>query len=340
MKKMNYAACGLSNAETQMGDAYFAAAKAAGIPIVAPEAEGRDGAVPYIVKEIAGVKVGIAAFNGMPTSEDSAEKRKKRLGAYKAAREQSDVLIVLDQGREIDEQWVNGLGKRFGPPDIVIGGLETSLFQEPKMYGNTMLPPTSQKAAHVGVVKITLQPGQPPKMEFSRTLLDEKVAEDEEVLKLVTALMEKTRVTPQTSRPASGGNQTASDGKTAAQPTASLFHYAILCKSCHETEYETWKKSKHARALATLVSQGRTQPECLVCHSEYYKRTKVLATSGNRAQGVECMSCHAEVLPHDASYKAAGKAVAGVSVCLSCHDKSNSPNFDQKTYWDKVDHKS
>ena len=40
------------------------------------------------------------------------------------------------------------------------------------------------------------------------------------------------------------------------------------CSSCHPSAYETWKGSRHAHALESLLPDERhLDPDCLQCHS-------------------------------------------------------------------------
>lgn len=336
-KLMGYAGVGVGGPEAAIGDSYYAAAREAGVTIVAPEAEGVEGVVPYLVKDVGGVKLGIVAFNALRAEIDTLETSRKRVAAYSAAREESDVLVVIDQGFVVTDDWLQGLGKRLGEPDIVLPGYKYSPQTGARKVGKTNFSPPSSKGYHVGVFTVRLQSGQEPNVEFSRTEMTEHIADEPEVAKLVDDYM-KNRGALRLESPV---QQTSQVEPLAAQLSGfqvEAQHNPDTCKSCHKSQYNSWAKSKHAFALESLKKKERMVPECLKCHSEIFRQSGSLTASGSLSNGVVCASCHYTVLPHQADYKAKGRAVEDVNTCLVCHDRLNSPNFDEKTYWPRAAH--
>ena len=192
MKYMGYDAVGLGRTEAYIDNGgYYIVAKALGLPIVAPESDSSNGSLPYIIKEINGIKVGIAAFNTLTDSDDTFQTKKKCYAAYAAARKKSDILIVLDQGNVIKEHWLRLLGKRLGAPDIVIGSEKNSGLKAPRIVGKTYSPPTSQKGATVGIIDVEFVFGETPKFQFSQKELTKEILDDESINTLIKEYEEK-----------------------------------------------------------------------------------------------------------------------------------------------------
>lgn len=293
--------------------------------------------LPYVIKNVAGVKVGIVSFGGRLSTESSGGeyvRRKAMYTAYRAARLGSDYLIVLDQGNVIDSDWINRNGKRLGEPDLVVAGTARSSLAEPEVVGRARIVPTSIQGKQMGVIDVEITPGYEPKVTWTRILLDETVAEDTKTKELVSAFM----TSPESNQPPGTQNVPVAQG-TAPLPANSVYYSPELCKTCHIKEYQDWAKSKHAAAIKTLVDAKRMVPECLPCHSEEYRQLKTVAIPEDNVGGVECATCHMEALPHDLERRnVAHKTSVNPLGCLSCHTKERSPKYDQQAYFPKVAH--
>ena len=100
MKMLGYSAMGVGNIDAHLGDVFYAAAKERGIQVIEAGPNQPAGVVPYIVKKINGVKVGVISF-GSEEAQSMAEAKsldilKSRYVAFREARKASDVLILLD----------------------------------------------------------------------------------------------------------------------------------------------------------------------------------------------------------------------------------------------------
>jgi len=111
------------------------------------------------------------------------------------------------------------------------------------------------------------------------------------------------------------------------------------CKNCHFQEYLKWKKTKHSKAIETLVSLKKEKDfRCVSCHTTRYGRpggfqsieaTKELAN-------IHCTECH-NVNMKD--HRVSGKAITYKEEnCIRCHTDEQSPEFDYKSYWEKIKH--
>lgn len=137
------------------------------------------------------------------------------------------------------------------------------------------------------------------------------------------------------------------------------------CATCHEEPYDTWRTTAHARAMRTLTELDPPRhfdPECLACHVTGwhvqgcypYESGYLGLDSTPQLTAVGCEDCHGPGARHSAVEAEAGadeslretlrKAVALTKdeaqrrVCPTCHDVSNSPDFDFEAYWPDVAH--
>ena len=113
-----------------------------------------------------------------------------------------------------------------------------------------------------------------------------------------------------------------------------------MCITCHAESEQMFKASKHLRAYATLVEQGKQYHlDCVSCHVTGWQQPqgvcRIDETAGREEVG--CESCHG---PGDLHSKnpTPGSIVRYVEAktCKGCHDRENSPNFDFDTYVPKI----
>lgn len=103
---------------------------------------------------------------------------------------------------------------------------------------------------------------------------------------------------------------------------------AEKCKICHKTEFESWSKLKHAKAMEVLKPEEQTEPKCLECHTTGYDKTETPLL------GVQCEACHGPgseykspaVMKDPAKAKAAGLVTPDKALCETCHNEK-SPTF-------------
>jgi len=326
LKKMGYTAVGVGPMDIRFGENYYKVLKARGVPIVHADIVEHDGALPYLVKLIDGVKVGVVSFGGVPSErKNSFELIKQRYRAFMEARRSSDVLVLLDQANVATDDWLQRNGTRFGSPDVVIGGATRASVPGSKQVGQTMVVQTNTMGQYVGRIDIDITATE-RKMTCSRQLLDQSIADDPDVLKIVREYYSR-------------GTASVSSGSLPGTYTGT-FHSYETCTGCHKPEYEQWKTTKHAMALRTLLEKGKAVADCLPCHSEQYKRTMRVVIREGQAGSVECESCHSNVIPHTVDYRRKGDTAAIRGTCPTCHTKERSPDFDPAAYYKRVEHTS
>lgn len=128
---------------------------------------------------------------------------------------------------------------------------------------------------------------------------------------------------------------------------------ATRCRECHSEEYRQWQQTDHAGAYNTLVDAAGThkKSQCLTCHVvgiDTPTGFSLEAYSGNLL-GVQCENCHGPGAIHFQHHKKMSESdnhqmprfatLQDIQkMCITCHDKANSPNFDFDTYWPPIAH--
>lgn len=335
---MHYDAVGIGASDLRLSNDFFkqTADKKLTVLNTAPTAE--KSTKPYIIKNVDGVKVGVISFSVQSDKDDEFEARKSKYAAYKAVREASDILIVLDQSGTINKDWLDRNSLRFGSPDIVVGGIANMTQTEPVVVGRTYMCPTSIQGKYIGVADVVFTKGEDPKISVQKIPLDKRYAEDEAVLKMVKT--ERLQTVNAIGQPANNIEVTHALSGQALPPADRRPYYPPqLCKTCHLQEYEDWLKTGHAKALKTLVDAKRTVPECLTCHAEMYRRLGQWVVKEDGTGGVECATCHLDALPHGLErINVKKKTKVSPTLCLECHTKERSPDYNEKTYFPKMMH--
>ena len=115
---------------------------------------------------------------------------------------------------------------------------------------------------------------------------------------------------------------------------------AIVCGNCHGYDgvgefwaYDHWTNTAHAKAFSNLPPFGKSNPECLQCHTVGFGYTNGYSVNGNpMLTGVQCENCHGPGLRHtqNRSNPAKYPAVELTSkVCGGCHDGSHQPTYSE-----------
>lgn len=334
--EMGYDAIGIGAMDDRIGDHYYTHVAAKKLTVLDARPGARDFTVPYLIKDVGGVKVGVVSFGAVTFNpgQEQHELRTALYSAFKTAREKSDILILLDQSNIANQEWLERNASRLGAPDIIIGGVaNTSIVQE-RVIGRTRVMPTFTQCRALGVVDVEIAPAQDPVFSWRKVALTEAgVPANEDVARRIDELMLEIKKK-------AGVVVSASQGvHTPAQHTANSYYPPLVCKGCHIEQYDDWKKTEHAHAITTLLDARRAIPECLECHSEMFRRSRRIVLPNDGIGGVECATCHFDSLPHGMERKTSGVRVkVDPKLCLDCHTNVRSPDYDEATYMPRVSH--
>jgi len=119
------------------------------------------------------------------------------------------------------------------------------------------------------------------------------------------------------------------------------FITSVNCAPCHQDAFNAWSKSKHANAIEILVKEKKQfDTSCVVCHVTGSGKSGGFVDLYRTAQlaNVQCEACHGTGREHRLNPGAAKMAKASIETCLACHTKSNSPEFEFVSYWERIKH--
>ncbi len=299
---------------------------AAGLPLLFAEPGART-----TVKTRAG-SLSVAAAVG-PSLRASFEAAGGRAAGAIAATPTAD--IVLFHGR-LDEARALYADRR--DVAVVFAGHEDELPPAPvRLAGGALLVGTGDKGKYAALIALgpPAAPGGPPRAEAlpRLTALGDRIADDPAAAKLVDEY--KDLLFAENLVEASERNKLPETGGT--------FVGAEACSACHEAEYAVFEKTKHFHAYESLAPRkGTRDPECLRCHSTGFGFESGFAGEEKTPDlaRVSCESCHGVGTNHIRNpAETFGKIKDPPKLCVECHDKENSPNFDYSKYWPRIQHK-
>jgi hypothetical protein len=112
------------------------------------------------------------------------------------------------------------------------------------------------------------------------------------------------------------------------------------CRECHKEAFPVWASSKHAHGYATLKEKKKQYHlDCIGCHVTGWQKPggvcRVDVVAGR--EGVGCESCHGPGLLHADDPSDANIAKGDdPKLCVSCHDRENSPHFVFEKYLPQI----
>ena len=209
------------------------------------------------------------------------------------------------------------------------------------------VPPPFERAKDIVRVVVGFSPqGKAETVNTEEVMIQESVKPDEYVLQIIS------EVEPQLERLAND------DAEIEDQPGVHPRYVGDnACAQCHENIIKQLAGTRHLQAYESVKKEGQQRSAaCLPCHVTGYNKAggwNILKNAERpEMRGVHCESCHGpgeyhvafrttKVAPPDIAL--GGRNKVGLQptserTCLACHDEPNSPKFDYKVYWPKVQH--
>lgn len=142
----------------------------------------------------------------------------------------------------------------------------------------------------------------------------------------------------------------------ASESAPHVFTSSEQCKSCHVQQYAEWSASWHAQAWndpeVRALSNDFQNTDCIDCHAprpvfETGIGERVLPRSARRAEGVDCIACHALPQSHPSGGWMAGtrdvpdapcrpsavRDLGGAAFCGVCHDQHQTVQQWKASRW-------
>jgi len=104
------------------------------------------------------------------------------------------------------------------------------------------------------------------------------------------------------------------------------------CATCHPQIATSWKKTRHAKAYATLQKKCKDYcPDCLPCHSTgsyaHYKKGFRSPATTPHLFNVQCEECHGAAQEHIKKPDLPYGNTINAGVCILCHTTNTDPDF-------------
>jgi len=117
------------------------------------------------------------------------------------------------------------------------------------------------------------------------------------------------------------------------------------CRLCHFEYFKEWEQDPHANAFVRL-GRMKNNPYCLKCHTTGYREPQGFVSEKitPELRGVQCEACHGPGSKHkdNPSDKGAlpiGRKIDYERVCIKCHDRNWTPEFDYDKYRKRIEHR-
>jgi len=373
VRKMQYDAIGLGKTDLRLpaGELFAAAASdpsqqspfvSANVGLFGFDA---DQTTDWRVVERAGRKLGITAILGKTLQKEMnndeielADPAAKLAEIVPQMKGKADYLILLAHATR--EETIE-LAKKFPDFDLVVtaGGAAEPPAVADKIEGTeTLLIEVGEKGMNAVVLGIYDQPKS--MVRYQRVPLDSRFKASEDMRLLMASY--------QTQLKGLGfGGLSIKPVPHPQRESHGKYVGSKECQNCHEPSYDVWKKSGHAKAFKTLKELNpprQFDPECISCHVIGWHPTSYFPYEGGylseektpKLVNVGCESCHgpgslhvkAEAGSDLALQEKLQKAmrvtkeeatnIRSDKRCTACHDGDNSPGFDFKKYWPKIEH--
>jgi len=313
------------------------------------------------IVERGGVKLGVTSVLGTSFQRGVSNPDLEMIAPEKgleavvpALREQADFLVLLAHA---DMKETLELAAKFPDFDLVVtaGGAPEPPSKPDRIDATgALLIEVGEKGMDAIVLGIDADPKQP--IRYQRVPLDSRFPDTAEMKALLVAYQDELK----------WAGWSGLDIPTLPHPQQDLngrFVGSKECRDCHETSYDVWKKSGHAKAYATLAELDpprQYDPECVSCHvvgwhpqsHHPYEGGYTSIEKTPQLIDVGCESCHGPGGAHVQAEMGSDeerqiklqramvitKEESRQRQCFTCHDGDNSPDFDFDEYWPLVEH--
>jgi hypothetical protein len=246
----------------------------------------------------------------------------------------ADVLVAIYHGsaKEALE-----LRPSFPEVDVwlISHGVYQPLNQVPTPEGGAIVVGPGDRGREVGLITLEKPKKGAPTATFNQIILDQRIPDSPKAAPIQERFLKRSQssVTPPPSPP-------ALPHELQAQYAANSYVGSEVCRLCHEDIYNKWHNTKHAHALETLVTKGKsTDAECLKCHTVGFgEQTGYdVKQSQHYLAGVGCEMCHGQASYHVRTDDQSNNfAKTTPETCSRCHNKETSPKFVYAEYVQRV----
>ncbi len=251
-------------------------------------------------------------------------------------RKKCDVLVIL---AHMERNELEQLLPDLPEVDFAVLGHSTKVVKtdEPFLVGTVPVYMATDRGQYIGRLHVTIDPeGKVADARNKVYFLDAIYPDEPVVAELVKAFEEDFR----TIQKELYAKEMLRRSK-GASGAGGIYLGAGACLRCHEEAFETYTRTRHARAYETLSTNFRQlDSNCIGCHSVGYGKPG--GFTGVRVVGsmvdlvdVQCEACHGPGAEHsrDGAY-----LQSAVESCKTCHTEDQDASFNYAEAWEKIAH--
>ncbi len=359
MGRMGYAAAALGVPEVLHGRAFLEKMlrESQAPPVLSADLDLAPAASPWILARAGTRTIGLVGVTGDPARWEGAVRFDRTLSEIRP-RESGTVAAAVRAARAAGAQHVFLLGSVSAElldalhaagagPDLALDPGPHPLWsdvsgQKPPVWMGLhkgTLRARAPKGSHgLSILEIAWGDGpEPPRAALRTVDLDGTIPDDPEMRRHLDAFYAGLAGRPET--------WTSFEPLFPWDPESrGPFVGETTCRSCHPSQHDQWKGTRHADAMRILVQQHRNfNPKCVVCHVTGMGREGgyVLSPGKHPLENVQCEVCHGSGADHAAAPSRTNiRKTPPKRVCLECHNAEHSDAFEKRFpgAWKKVRH--
>ncbi len=255
-------------------------------------------------------------------------------------KKKSDYIVLLAFA---NQDAIKELAKQFFEIDVIVGGDVQQSTTMPIKENQSILVLNTDKGKNVGRLNVRYTSEDDFKYDSELFVVAESMQRDEQIAKLVDDY--KMQLKEREFHPLKDDEEGLSAITAVRSKNADKYIGSASCEECHKSAYKIWSESKHTEAFKSLEKNNdQYNPKCLQCHTVGY-----MASDGYISQeltpelkAVSCEACHGRGDHHvkleSNKQVTIDKLGLKKTICVTCHDEENSPDFNEEEYWEKITH--
>lgn len=247
--------------------------------------------------------------------------------------DQADVNIIIGYFKP---GTANKLAMQNHDVDLIIAYDERGFVHEPKQVNNALVLYASHQSKYLGELRFYADArGEIENFTNRYVELDSVIPDDPAMLETTKKARAEIGIVQQRMA------EEVAATLAAKGPQNSIYATSETCAQCHQQEYDKWKQTRHSHAFTVLETKNRAfDNACVACHSVGFQKQGFLNIKATpQFAHVQCESCHGPGAAHAAKpQKGLYKTPSTPSLCITCHDRDNSPDFAFDKYWPLVAH--
>ena len=234
--------------------------------------------------------------------------------------------------------------------DMILNGFEHQTAMPPIKISRSTIVYAEDEAKSLGELRFSLKSDRPAVQPLNHRLT-RRVADDPDMAAFMVKAkadisVKQTAMARQTAHTHGHEHHGHDHGHSHShdshrQHADSDFVTSQTCGTCHVEAFQIWESSAHAHAIDILVRERKEfDTQCVICHVtgsgqpggfEDLYRTAHLAN-------VQCEACHGQGRKHSQQPTVVKMEPLGPNSCVTCHNRSNSPEFEFVSYWEAIKH--